>query len=363
MKLSKSLVFASLLAVALGGCTQSRKPGRGSKTSRGGVPELELTEEQRAIYEEHYCNKTDCFGNPVSQYNILNQAGYSLIKEIHKYLIDQHHTYIKYSSINGSIFKNIDKVPNTSGQIELFYTGKRITSYSSSQNREHVWPCADSPAGLWWRSSSSWEYKIDTNGNYWGGGSDLYHIRPADKIVNAQRSNSKFYDFKEGDPLPQYTVSESGGYYSITVDDISSNPSSNPSSAKRVEVDDAFKGDVARLLMYMYVHYMSTGYDVYYSNDDRNPTNVYTKEEANTPHTETIGGETVTHTPYVCGNMTLRDIINYKTEEECYALIKEWNAIDAPSEVEKARCDTIESQYQGNRNPFVDFPQLIDRCF
>jgi len=360
MKLSKSMVLLSFLAIVLTGCNGGgKKGGGGNKTTSKGdetvLPELELTDEQRQIYEQHYTNKTDCFGNDVEKYNILTLGGYSLIKEIHKYLIDQHTTYVKYNDINGGIYKNIDKAAGQDGKIELFYTGKLVTSYSSGstagkQNREHVWPCERS--NLWYRKSDYWEYQIDTNGRYWGAGSDLYHVRPADAVVNTVRSNSRFYEFVDGDNLDRYTQGESGGLYDITVDDLS--------ATKRVEVADAFKGDVARLLMYLYVHYTKTGYDVYYSNNPTNPSPVYNKDEAIPMGT---GSDGKVHNSDVCGQLPLTDIIYYKDESKCIELIKRWNAVDAPSDTEKLRCDTIQSQYQGNRNPFVDFPQLIDRCF
>lgn len=357
MKLSKGMVLVSFLAIALTGCNSGGGGKKKTSTSKGDphLPELELTDEQRAIYEAHYCNKTDCFGNPVEKYDILTLGGYSLIKEIHKYLIDQHTTYIKYNSINGGVYKNIDKYAGGTGQIELFYTGKIVTSYQSGstagkQNREHVWPCERS--NLWYRKSDFWEYQIDTNGNYWGAGSDLYHVRPADAVVNTVRSNSRFYEFTDDDNLDRYTQGEDGGKYVITVDDMS--------ATKRVEVANEFKGDVARLLMYLYVHYSKTGYDVYYSNNIANPTPVYSKDEAMAPGS---GSDGRNHNPDVCGQLPLTDIIMYKEESKCFDLIKRWNAIDEPSATEKLRCDTIQNQYQGNRNPFVDFPQLIDRCF
>lgn len=358
MNFKKISLLLTLAALALAGCTAKKGGGGKGKTTGGGkTTPMELTEEQQAIYEQHYQNKQDCFGEDVS-YDLVNPVGSTLQKTIHNYLIDQHKTYVLYTSIAAGIMNKVDQHPN--GGIELFYTGKIVSNYKSgsvagTQNREHVWPCADSGisdnASLWYRNSSIWEWKIDTNSKYWGGGSDLYHIRPADAEVNTTRSNAKFYQFVDGDGLSRNEKGESGGKYNIIVDDFD-----NP---KRVEVADEFKGDVARLIAYLYIHYNKMGHDVYYSADAK-PKPVYDINQAVKSGT---GSDGKNHDPNVCGRLSLTYIFNYKTEAECAAVLKEWNRIDEPSEVEKLRNDTVQNEYQGNRNPFVDFPQLIDRCF
>lgn len=346
MKFSKSMVLVSFFALLLTGCTNSGGGGGGKRSSK--VQPMELSEEQWAIYNEHYTNKVDCYGNDVAAYDFINKIGYDLMQEVHNYLIDQHTVYYRYNQINGTLYKKIDRPSAASQQIELFYSGKCINSYSSTQNREHVWPCERS-TGLWYRQASTWEQKIDTNSQYWGGGSDLFHVRPADGTINSVRSNARFYQFGEGEYYEEQ--GETGGLYNIKVDMIS--------SAKKVEVADAFKGDTARLLAYMYIHYNQMGHDVYYSNSYTSPTPVYTKDEA-IPYGQ--GSDGKNHDPNVCGRLSFSDIFAYKDENECIRVLKEWNKIDEPSETEIVRNETVQ-ELQHNRNPFVDFPQLIDRCF
>ena len=346
MKVTKPFYLLSLVALALTGCNSSKGGGGGG----GKLKPLVLTEEQQAIYEQYYCNQTDCFGNEGRTYDIINKVGADLMLELHKYLIDQHHHYLIYSKsaaneVKAELFEKVDK--NDEGQIELFYTGKAISSYGSGQNREHVWPCANS-GGLWYRDADAFEHYIDTNPNYWGGGSDAYHIRPADGEVNEIRSNSRFYQFKDGEKYEE--VGEDGGSYTIKID--------STVSRKKVEVDDVYKGDTARLLAYLYVHYTRMGYDVYYSKDDpKKP--VYTKEEAVTFQPGSHGKG---HDPNVCGTLNFTNIFAYSTEAEAIKLLKAWNKIDDPSSIEKHRNDAV-TEIQGNRNPFVDFPELIDRLF
>ncbi|MCP4502096.1 MAG: hypothetical protein GY822_19230 [Deltaproteobacteria bacterium] len=43
-------------------------------------------------------------------------------------------------------------------------------------------------------------------------------------------------------------------------------------------------------------------------------------------------------------------------------LMMEWNAAHPPSDKEVARNAAV-SKHQGNRNPFIDHPDLVDRMF
>ena len=184
---------------------------------------------------------------------------------------------------------------------------------------------------------------------YWGGGSDLFQLRPTTYEVNSARSNYKYYVYKDGESYS--TITDPGAPYELKYND----------SAQTCEVADYFKGDVARTLMYIYMHYNSfDNYDVYYSNDftatyDINQAVPYAKNQ---------------HTPYVCGpdrsdgskHLQFNLIMKYG-EDECIRLLKEWNRMDPPSALEQQRNNYIGDKVQGNRNPFIDFPELVDKCF
>ena len=45
-----------------------------------------------------------------------------------------------------------------------------------------------------------------------------------------------------------------------------------------------------------------------------------------------------------------------------FVIDDEWNNLDKPSEVEKLRNTTVQ-KVQGNRNPFVDYPDLVEKMF
>ena len=43
-------------------------------------------------------------------------------------------------------------------------------------------------------------------------------------------------------------------------------------------------------------------------------------------------------------------------------IMVKWNNLDPVSETEKLRNQTVQA-IQGNRNPFVDYPHLMAKCF
>lgn len=136
-----------------------------------------------------------------------------------------------------------------------------------------------------------------------GCGADLHHIRPADPSLNSSRGDDKFGYVDGGTSLSGGCERKNGVF----------------------EPSDEYKGDTARIIMYCYVHYSSEiqGYDHEY-----------------------------------VGNLKLSNQISkdYKN------LLIEWNELDPVSEVEKNRNEYV-YDLQGNRNPFIDCPDLMERCF
>ena len=54
--------------------------------------------------------------------------------------------------------------------------------------------------------------------------------------------------------------------------------------------------------------------------------------------------------------------MGYSTNKKCQEVLKEWNELDPPSAVEKLRNNTVQ-KVQGNRNPFVDYPEIANYIF
>lgn len=334
MKINRISFLLVAGVCAFSGCTKS---SGGSKKNTSSVTSQTPGSNEPAPYENVYPD----YEKHYEGYNFQTQLGNNLQFELHKYFIEKHTTYVTYGNYWYYANTATDLIPGTETN-ELFYTGKTIERTShASIDREHVWACAKSN-GLWWRSSPIYEYNIaERNDKYWGGGSDLFHVRPATGTsINQKRLDAAFYVFDDSE-LSQQTMLTDGGPYKCYVDD----------AANKFQVDKAFRGDIARIIMYMWLHYSIIGdVNVYYSPEY---TPVYSLDDAVEFSSE--------HNPNVCGNLILTSILAYNTVEECYAVLKEWNRIDPPSAVEVNRNNYVES-IQGNRNPFIDYPQLVDRC-
>lgn len=274
----------------------------------------------------------------------LTLEGAELRIELQRLCFETHTVYVKYSAYgsHASFTRDhisCDAAPSTvtdsledcmkNGKNEYFYTGKIAKGYGT---REHVWPCANS-SELWAHGKGKGgQHDVDATG-YYGGGSDLYHVRPSTSSVNTARGNSKFVDFSDPE-FKGYTNIMSygdGGKYKIKLYGYELS-GSTPQYADKAEVADEYKGDVARILVYLWVHYGSCGDQDYIPSQ----------------HAHTVG------------NLDLCNVLGYGSDKSrVYDKLCEWNKIDPPSETEKLRNKTVQKM-QGNRNPFVDHPELME---
>ncbi|MDG5804668.1 endonuclease [Streptomyces ossamyceticus] len=152
-----------------------------------------------------------------------------------------------------------------------------------------------------WNREHVWAQSHGDFGTSAGPGTDLHHLRAEDVQVNARRGN---LDFDNGGS----TFTNSGGSL------IDSNS---------FEPRDAVKGDVARMILYMAVRY---------EGDDSWP-NLEPNDAVNNGGTRFHGRLSV---------------------------LKAWNDEDPPDAWEERRNDLIYSDYQGNRNPFIDHPEWVE---
>lgn len=256
--------------------------------------------------------------------------GSSLMDELHRHSFAKHTTFVKYNDTQPILGKNSTKydcetpdlVPGEH-KIEMFYTNNK-TDYQIG-TREHVWACADS-ANLWPHG------KVDS-ADYYGGGSDLYHIRPCDSDVNTARGDAPYVDFDHPDFISKKSkVIEIGddGPYKLKI----YNPRTEDGKyaySELVEPADEVKGDIARIIAYVYMHYNSN---------------------------------TKTPSKYksLTGALNLTKVLGFNTTSKAKEQLKKWNELDPVSPVETRRNHTVQ-QIQGNRNPFVDFPELINEVF
>ena len=152
-----------------------------------------------------------------------------------------------------------------------------------------------------WNKEHCWPQSLGWFGTEVGAGSDAHHIRPTDSTINSKRSSHKYGEVPDG----SFVVSGKATGYVTT-----------KSRYKNgiFEPRDEVKGDVARILFYLMIRYNEA--------DSYKLTTVATSVE-----------------------MLLR-----------------WNEADPVDSWEMNRNNVIEG-IQGNRNPFIDHPELASVLF
>jgi len=239
----------------------------------------------------------------------LTQTGDDLFLELSTRLIDTHQG-IPYTSSSTDVWdacKEADEDPDNAANVLLIYgydnnDGESDTDRTRDKdlqqgtdggkglwNREHVFP----------KSLAVPLFGTDEPGP----GTDVHNLRPADSPRNSSRSNKMF---TEGSGEESYTASD-GGWYP----------------------GDEWKGDVARIVMYMYLRYNGDGSQV--SETKCLPINV--------------------------GKGTILTV-----DPNMIELFLTWNVEDPVSDFEDNRNNVLEG-YQGNRNPFIDNPYLATKIW
>lgn len=222
----------------------------------------------------------------------LNLTGISLKNELATKIANTHTTYLSYTPGVWNALKQTDVDPTNNRKVILIYgyndtdgdirndRTRGINSNgggSTDWNREHVFP------------KSLGNPNLGTSGP----GADAHHLRPCDTRTNSTRSNRKF-----------------------------TNGSGN---AKRIGSfwypGDEWKGDVARMMMYMYLRYGNQCLPSNVANGSRN-----------------------------------------SVDNNMIDVLLAWNAEDPVSPLELQRNPVIEN-LQGNRNPFIDNPAFATKIW
>lgn len=143
---------------------------------------------------------------------------------------------------------------------------------------------------------------------------DLFHLYPSDGYVNGMRSNYPFGNVA------------SVTYHSANNYSLLGTPSDNGAPSPVFEPADELKGDMARTYFYMVTRYenLVAGWTV-------------------NANTEMLNG-----TAYPA------------LSDWAVRLLLEWSRLDPVSAKERARNDVIYTNYQHNRNPFIDYPSLAE---
>ena len=139
-------------------------------------------------------------------------------------------------------------------------------------------------------------------------GHDMQSVRPTNAAINSERGNKAY--------------GEGSGYYDPN-DVAINNTDYNPSNL------GTYRGDAARVILYDYI---------VYGDMDGHRSNLYN------------------------GNAQLLDKLGLDGVFESLAVILKWHMQDPPSLTEMVRNDGA-ADYQGNRNPLIDFPELVPLIF
>ena len=179
-----------------------------------------------------------------------------------------------------------------------FYTDRLRSELSdTTMNREHVWP----------KSKASYKEMY--------GGADLHHLRPSIASVNSAKSDHRFVDIS--DTAYGRTTSNIAGKVVLEV----------LKDQGKVEVRDNIKGDIARILLYVYCRWEQPNL---YSDVDRN------------------------YLPPLDSDDTANS--GERAIEDLDTLLR-WCESDPVDQWEMGRNDQTEN-VQGNRNVFIDYPEL-----
>ncbi|WP_372795278.1 endonuclease, partial [Lutibacter sp.] len=236
-----------------------------------------------------------------SYYNDVNLSltGTALKNELATKIINTHTTFLSYSQVwDASKITDLDPNDATQSNIILIYgyndnDGNYVTDRTRSKNAN------GGIAGTDWNREHTYAKSLGTpNLGTSGPGSDGHHLRPADVTFNGQRSSKKFAAGSG------FAGDSNSGWYP----------------------GDEWKGDIARMMMYMYLRY----------GNQCLPTGVGIGSSAATP-------------------------------DAMIDLFLQWNAEDPVSQIEKNRNEyhgnSSNTFAQGNRNPFIDNPAFATQIW
>ncbi|WP_084643957.1 endonuclease [Ferrimonas futtsuensis] len=230
------------------------------------------------------------------------------LKNVLSSIIATDHKQLTYKQV-WTALTYADQDPSNDKNVIEIYTGASISKHDNQTsgsgagkwNREHVWAKSHG-----FPSESQWGY------------TDAHHLRPADPGINTKRSNNDFGECSDSGTEVDFNGQGTGNYLDTTID--------------CWEPRDEVKGDVARMIMYMDTRYQGTDTGTTGMPDLVAVDRLTTTDEDDQPLIGTL--------------CTL------------YA----WNNLDPVDAYEQNRNDEV-YKYQGNRNPFIDRPELVKEVY
>ena len=238
-----------------------------------------------------------CLAQIPAYYNSIDftQTGNGLKTQLSTLITTTHTNELIYTPEVWDALKQSDLDPGNSNNVFLIYGyNDSDANNDNDRTRSKNLSCHSSSCdGLWVREHVFPRSLGTPNLEFEGPGSDAHHLRAIDYDMNNDRGNSPFADGSGNASVL------SGGYF---------------------YPGDEWKGDIARMMMYMYLRYPTQCQAVI------------------------VGSGSATYSS---------DMPN---------IFLEWNQEDPVSQYEINR-NTVLQNMQGNRNPFIDNPYLASRIW
>ncbi len=209
------------------------------------------------------------------------------------------HTTFSYTASGTDVWdilKETDRDPNNSNNVILLYSGRSVNGPQEYNN------------GAGWSREHVWAKSRGDFGTSHGAGTDVHHLRPCDVSMNSTRNNRWFAECD----VPVYDEGVFTGSYKSDTEWL---------WKPRAEVN----GDVARMIFYMATRYEGHDGDPDLEPIDYIPSDNYTKDPIHALLTDLLA----------------------------------WHLEDPVDDWEINRNNIIYTNYQHNRNPFIDHPEYV----
>lgn len=291
-----------------------------------------------ALFHNNSVN-ADAIGNystdASTYYNgITATSGKQLAAQLHDLITRTHLYYTSYDDNGKNLYQQktdqyYENGQKVNGYIYEFYSGVKWPNgwdatagrTSGGYNREHCWCQSNS---------------VNTSGKQmWGttgGGADMHHIRPVECRLNSSRNNHPYGEITNRDSYKSYAkfgTNETYAHGGYTNGD-----------ADIFEPLDSKKGDVARIILYTYLHY-----------------NSYTVSDLFGSYGTTDGSGSSDF--FSSSLLSLTKTSSQTTEAKALEMFLRWNSSDPVDDIERRRNEQV-AVYQGNRNPFIDNSAYAD---
>jgi endonuclease I len=241
-----------------------------------------------------------CFAQIPAYYSTIDftQTGNNLKNQLTTLITNTHTTNLPYTATGTTdtwdALYQTDLNPTNSNNVLLVYGWNDTdTDITNDLSRDKTFSCHTSTcSGLWVREHVFPRSLGTPNLGFEFAGADVHHLRSIDSDRNNSRSNRKF---EEGSGIDMSYITIAGNWYP----------------------GNQWKGDIARMIMYMYVRYPSQCL----------------------PNNVGVGST------------------SYSNFNDMPNVFLDWNSQDPVSQYEINR-NNILNTIQGNRNPFIDNPYL-----